>query len=271
MVAPRSYGKDPGIPYIVAIGGLYKVNLIISGISQRSGSTLVQRIFNSRPQSLIWGEHGGIVSQFVSIGDIVGYYSAFSKRQRESFLRLEQPDIWTANMTPERRYVTNACIHSLRTFLDHLYAQQIESHDFIGFKEVRYGRRELELLKLCYPELKIILLIRHPRDIWASMPDWGYTSSIEVFVRDWNNRAADYLGMISRNVPDIYLLKYEDLLARTPEMLEWLLPLAKISRKDFDTVMANVLLSTRKSIPNEQGEYITSQCALRLAEYGYSP
>lgn len=141
------------------------MDIIISSNTHRTGSTLIQRIFNAREETLIWGEHGGALSSFIDIYNKLTHFSRFSETERQNYFgNNEDPNQWIASMTPEMDYVEQSIVNSVRVFLDSLYKQYRDTHDTIGFKEVRYGKQELELFKRCYPEAKIVLLVRHPLD-----------------------------------------------------------------------------------------------------------
>ena len=51
------------------------INLVILSPVHRSGSTLLQRICNSRKGTLIWGEHGGLLAHYANIYASAAYFS----------------------------------------------------------------------------------------------------------------------------------------------------------------------------------------------------
>ncbi|MGO4373462.1 hypothetical protein AB4Z21_22395 [Paenibacillus sp. MCAF20] len=63
------------------------MNVILSAATHRSGSTLVQRILNARPQTLIWGEHLGVLSQFHAIYRKVQTLSEKGKSSRQAYFQ----------------------------------------------------------------------------------------------------------------------------------------------------------------------------------------
>src|SRR3972149_1198387 len=100
------------------------IDLIISGATHRSGSTLLQRIFNARKKTLIWGEHVGCLTDFCKTYDKIKYFSERYKRQREIYFSSgENPNYWNPNMTPDVSYLESAMINCVKTFFDTLYAQ----------------------------------------------------------------------------------------------------------------------------------------------------
>ncbi len=55
------------------------MDLAIFATSQRAGSTLVQRIFNARPKTLVWGEGGRVLSYLCHALGQAELYAADSK------------------------------------------------------------------------------------------------------------------------------------------------------------------------------------------------
>ena len=115
-------------------------------------------------------------------------------------------------MSPEMDYIQCAVVNSARTLLNSLYDQYRQSHDIVGFKEVRYGGCELELLRRCYPQAEILLLMRHPYKTWNSTPrDWYV--SLDAWATTWAERTQSYL-QASISDSHCHLIRYEDIVAR---------------------------------------------------------
>src|SRR5699024_4892060 len=140
------------------------MDIMLSSATHRSGSTLLQRIFNARKKTLIWGENGGCLTLFSSIHHNALYYANHSRQERANYFNNgEDPNHWIATMTPPKENVTESLIHSVKAFHEQLYEEGYrDTHDLIGYKEVRYGEPELNLFRMCYPKSAIVLLIRHP-------------------------------------------------------------------------------------------------------------
>ncbi|WP_432401152.1 sulfotransferase [Wukongibacter sp. M2B1] len=246
------------------------MDLIISAVSQRTGSTLLQRIFNKRKNTLIWGEHGGVLKVYLNIYETTSYFSLVSKQERNNYFEKgEDPNQWIANMTPEDKYVKAAVVNSLRTFLDSLYMQYRDSHDIIGFKEVHYGR-ELELLRDCYPFANIILLVRNPIDIWKSLPHKknNLWISLEELIKEWNEKTSLYLEY-QKKYNNFYLVRYEDIVRKKTSTIELISKLGKLSLGDIDEVLECKLYSTSKEIPQQDREMIVKGCSESMKKLGY--
>ncbi|KAB2329370.1 sulfotransferase [Cytobacillus depressus] len=217
------------------------MDILISAATHRSGSTLLQRIFNARMKTLIWGEHNGVLTNFCELEKKLSDYASKFEHQREVYFKTnENPSNWIATMNPSKKFIDNAVHHSVKAFLDNLYAEHNKTHDIIGFKEVRYGQAELELFRKCYPHTKIILLVRNPIDVWRShsnhLKKEVYNHSLEKFIKKWRNHVLYYINL-AKNDPNAYFLKYEDIVARKPKTLNTILDVADITMEEFNSVL----------------------------------
>lgn len=217
------------------------MDILISAATHRSGSTMLQRIFNARKKTLIWGEHNGVLSDFYKLRKNLKDYSSKFKSQRVKYFNTnENPSNWIATMNPSNEYIDNAVHQSMKAFLDHLYAEHRNNHDIIGFKEVRYGQTELELFRKCYPDAKIILLVRDPRNVWKShgrgLRKEFYNKSLIKFTQKWNEHASYYVNF-AQNDPKAFLLKYEDIVERKPEIINIVLGVANLSMEELNSVL----------------------------------
>jgi hypothetical protein len=245
------------------------LNLIILSLLHRSGSTLLQRICNARKKTLIWGEHCAVLKQFADIYKSVGGFSITQSAEREEyFARGEDPNLWIANMCPDVDHVRMAIVNSARTLLNTLYRQHRESHDIVGFKEVQYGRAEAELLRQCYPETKILFLVRHPFNMWNSTPrDWY--PSFEAWADAWNTTARDFI-MLARTEPNCLLIRYEDLVRKEPKTLEVLTEVAQVTDQEIANVLGHKIGSGRVGISDTERRTILKRCREPMELLGYS-
>ncbi|WP_088832063.1 sulfotransferase [Paenibacillus tyrfis] len=235
------------------------MDVIISAVTNRTGSTLVQRIFNARRKTLIWGEHGGIVTEFVRIGELAGHFSIQGREEKEAyFMSGENPNTWIANMSPDLERIKEGIVQAVKTCFRSMYAENRDNHDRIGFKEVRYGKPEIELLKTCYPDAVIVLMVRHPVDVWKSETSY-WSGDAGLFGHTWNERALQYAELHNPE-RGLHLLRYEELVERDETALGLLEELADISRDKIDNVLNVNLNSTRTERPAADIEQIRTIC-----------
>ncbi len=246
-----------------------KMDLLISAATHRSGSTLVQRIFNRRKETLIWGEQYGILTQFQRMHQLLKEYSTNHRQQRENYFRDgENPNHWIACMVPELDYVDHAVEESVKTLFATLYAQHKEGHDIIGFKEVRYGKEELTLFRICYPETPILLLVRNPLDVWKSMLGAGLGNNVVPFAKKWQTNASYYLDLAKQD-PAVYLVRYEDIVLKQPDATLTIAKLGKLSEEEIDSVIAKKIWSTPRTPTTADEHAIIQTCGSTMKAYGY--
>lgn len=245
------------------------MDLIISAATHRTGSTLLQRIFNARAKTLIWGEQDGALTHFFKIYKKAEHYSVdLSDQRRKYFENNEDPNRWIACMMPELEYVEEAIINSIKAFCETLYTKYPGNHDIIGFKEVRYGEDELTLFRKCYPKAEIILLVRNPVDVWKSMIGVGLGNNVNRMVQKWN-RNTEYYLKLAQNDPKAHLILYEDMINRDKSTLDLISDLGQLTKQEIDHVLNKKILSTSKEIATKQREFIVNKCEKIMKECNY--
>lgn len=248
------------------------MDIVISAAVHRSGSTLLQRIVNSRKGNLIWGEHQGVLTDFLDIFKKVRHYSMDYRGERQTyFAGGENPNTWIATITPEHEYVERAMVESARAFLDSLYAQYRDTHDRIGFKEVRYGEHELRLLRKCYPRAEFLLLVRHPAATWRSLVNcrgW-YKEDAAATADRWSRNVSGYLSFAEKD-PLAHLIRYEDLVAGDPATLRLVAETAGLSENRIRDVLGSRIGSTAgDAIAEEDLAALLERCREPMRRLGY--
>lgn len=143
----------------------------------RSGSTLVQRLINSDPQILVWGEpyHKGNFVQVLS-ESVRSFTATFPSADyfidSANFAGSEKSldRRWTANLYPE----LEAFVAAQRAFFQTLYGQPAQKRGFgrWGLKEVRLDIHHAIYLHWLFPQAKFIFLYRNPYKAYASCHTW---------------------------------------------------------------------------------------------------
>ncbi|MGC5325143.1 sulfotransferase [Brevibacillus sp. SYSU BS000544] len=248
------------------------MDVILSAATHRSGSTLLQRIFNARKETLVWGEHLGVLRDFVHIQQKVMRMSRMGQKSRESYFNQgENPNQWLAIMAPGPYFIRAATIQSVKMYLDCLYSQHREGHDMVGFKEVRYGAQELSILQECYPQAKLVLIVRNPIEAWKSYPkSWGEYRSALQFARQWNRNVNYYLQLVNSN-PNASLIQYEKMVRKDPVTIERLAQLAQLTHQEIHSVLAQKIRGSRrkKTITMAQRAIIRRHCRRNMRLLGY--
>lgn len=233
------------------------MDLVISAVTHRSGSTLLQRVCCARPGTLIWGEHDGALSRFIDLRKQAMRFAESGDLQRERYFNDgEDPNRWIATMNPDAEHVEGAVVASARAFLECLYSTSRPAHDVVGFKEVRYGRDELALLRACYPQMHLVLLVRDPVATWRSISGLGAWrfgderyGSVERFVEYWDQTVRDYVDW-SRTDPRSTLVVHDCLSTLEADTVERVRRIAQVSRQDVIDVVAHRIRSAAPVTPS---------------------
>lgn len=142
----------------------------------RSGSTLLARMLNCLPQTIVWGEHGAALSPLLK-----SYSSA--RKVAESRLVTEstrylqpvlqrQPILRNSGMSIEwlNWFTANDIATLYQQLVSDLFYPEMVRDRFArwGFKEIRYREVEYDLLRQLFPDMKAIILHRSPVAVCAS-------------------------------------------------------------------------------------------------------
>jgi hypothetical protein len=223
------------------------LKLMILSPVHRTGSTLLQRICNSRQGTLIWGEHGGTLGNFADIFTCAAYFAVMGAGERDAYFGQEEKNsnLWIASMCPDLNCVRQAVVAAARAFLNSLYGQYRSSHDILGFKEVHYGGNELALLRHCYPNADFLLLIRNPLHAWKSTWRTAYPT-LEYWISKYKSGLIAFRDCAKID-PHCHLIRYEDLIHHEKKTLDAVADVAKVSRQQMAMVLAHKVGATKGS------------------------
>jgi hypothetical protein len=197
--------------------------IFVLGSGWRTGSTLMQRMLNDTPKTLIWGEpysEGAIVQRLAeSIAFLDPENGRFQGKILSDDAAVPGEEEWTANMTPPLPRLVDA--H--RAMLDQLFKVPAALHgaERWGIKEVVWGRDVIDLLALLYPAARFVLLVRDPVAQWRSYRPqtrrpWFYRwpespiGSPVSFGRLWDRLVREFV-LAATELPQATLVRYEDL------------------------------------------------------------
>jgi hypothetical protein len=244
------------------------LDLFVLSPVHRTGSTLLQRICNSRKETLLWGEHGGVLTHFATIFRSVALFAVTRESERdEYFTQGENPNLWIANMCPELECVQQAIVNSARSLLSTLYGRYRKTHDILGFKEVQYGRAELGLLRCCYPKAQFLLLLRNPLNAWKSTPRNWYPS-LEHWTKKYNDGVSGYLDFAA-NDANCHVLRYEDLIKLESKVMAVLADVARLSPETVAMVLAHKIGSSSGLLSDSDRDLILATCREPMERLGY--
>jgi hypothetical protein len=131
----------------------------------RSGGTLLMRLLNCHPGLVIWGEHGGIINQFVEMDEILKLHRhlnplAGNSEKLAEFVNNEGDGL--NSFTPWAGPLTTPIFHeATRKFLHESFSRGLKPGQRWGFKEIRYHKPQTAAFLFdLFPNGQIILLQR---------------------------------------------------------------------------------------------------------------
>ncbi len=194
------------------------VPLLVLAAGQRCGSTLIQRLLCSHPQVLIWGEHVGQLRPVLAASQRLLRWTESSGAAGRAEHVTYGHQGFIANLTPERGHIDAACV----AFVETLFAVPAREagRPIWGFKEIHYGLADVLSLRRLFPDLRVIQLVRDPRDVLCSLDEWerhgGWSRArTEQSVRWWLEVASSFVPVDADPELRGYILpiRYEDLIS----------------------------------------------------------
>ena len=209
-----------------------KKQLFIIGTG-RSGTTLIQRVINTFPDTMIWGEHAGFLKQLSEL-----YYFLNNNQQMHEYS-------YACEVSDEKKFnlasyndskVWQAWINWFRPGdLKKIFRGMVEEFfcptefdklSIWGFKEIRYGPddRVLDFLAEIYPEATFLFVTRDSLNTIESQITTfhkgksRYTKikrliqlpQIIKVAKNWKRQNALYLKLSQEHPVSHYLIRYED-------------------------------------------------------------
>ena len=203
--------------------------------SGRSGTTLIQRIMNTFPNTMIWGEHAGFLNQLSEL-----YYFLKENPSLHEFSYQQEVDIKRKYSLTEYNdsRIWQAWINWFRPGdLDDLFRNIMENtfcpEQFVdlrlwGFKEIRYGAedRVFSFLNALYPDASYLFISRESLNTIESQITTFYKgkskftrlkrlfqiSSLLKIAKQWQIQN-DYYRLLAKENPERYVaIRYEDAL-----------------------------------------------------------
>jgi hypothetical protein len=191
--------------------------LLVLAAGQRCGSTLIQRLLSSHPRVLIWGEHVGQLRPVLIANQRLRLWTETNGMAGRNELAANGYQGFIANLTPERTAIDKACA----AFIDTMFAEPAREacRPIWGFKEVCYGLSDVLLLREFFPQLRVIQIVRDPRDVLRSLDEWersgGWSrTDTDTALRRWLDVARSFVGTATDPHLRSFILpiRYEDLI-----------------------------------------------------------
>jgi Sulfotransferase family len=205
--------------------------IFILGCSFRSGSTFLQRLVNSTDEAFIWGENVGLSEELIAVVAKLRSWREISRVQALD-LESEGGKAWIANLTPAIDELEPA-----RAFLKCFYSEPTRLRGVLrwGFKEVRHDASVAAFLLELFPAARVILLVRDPRAVLASMATsawYSHAGGAKAIVAAWKRAVDSFLAF---DDPRALLLRLEDV--QELGVLEQIATHLEIESSRFDTAL----------------------------------
>lgn len=221
------------------LGGRSRIRrdpVFIFASGNRCGSTLLQRLLNSNPDVLVWGEHGGALQSVLEGSERFGDWAYDHREHSETFFR-SGPDHFIPNMSPSPERIRAAA----RTYVEEVFADSAlaAGRHIWGFKEVRYRLPVALLLQELFPEARFIHLTRRIEDCFLSMKRWELSGE---WKRSWTIESLNNWALINRGFLDqghelsqLISVRYEDMTSLSPhEFISKISDFLRLPADDFD-------------------------------------
>ncbi len=194
----------------------------------RGGTTYAQRILNCHRRVVVWGENGGLVTRLRKA------HERARNLRRVDVGRYQRFDAFAPEFMPWASRLDRAGLRrAMARFVRDLHRAAPPAH-FWGFKEIKHGNlRDLRFLHALFPDARIVLLVRHPRDVLRSELHVAWAprrarldarSSAQRFVMRYVRAVGAFVDFAAEHPETARLLRYEDLLrpAAIRALFTWL-------------------------------------------------
>ena len=182
-----------------------KYNFILICSIGRSGSTTLQRILNTIPETNIFGENNSAILHLLRFYKSIKSKQIINKKY-DHFVKNELKPCWY-NYFNEKD-IKNKIKEMIISFLNY------DKATTIGFKEIRYSEKndDLSLLhefKELFPNVKILIHIRNDTKKQSQSDWWGENSKeSEKYIINTNKYLTNFYNT---NKDFVYLSTFEDM------------------------------------------------------------
>jgi hypothetical protein len=194
----------------------------------RGGTTFVQRLLNCHRQVTIWGENGGFASRLRLMHERFARDAQFVDSRD-----FRQFDAFADTFAPYANPVdSNELIKHMATFLETMYWPDRRPTVW-GFKEIRHNNQaDIAFLRLLFPNAKLVLLMRHPRDLlrsdlhsqWSPAQFGRFSGYVDRFIVRYLRTCLAFSNAVDQFPADARICSYEEFCERGfyPEFCDWL-------------------------------------------------
>ena len=179
----------------------------------RTGSTTLQRIINTIPNSNICGENNG------AINDLLRFYKNIKETTnkiqsefRECNFKNDYNEILSKNIKPAwyNSFSYEKIVEQIKNTIVLMF-KDLESTNIWGFKEIRYNNGQIELIQLfkeLFPETKVIIQIRE-NIVAQSVSGWFKDMKQEDVIKYLKYRNKELINFYNMNQNYCFFITFE--------------------------------------------------------------
>ncbi|MDG3088644.1 sulfotransferase [Vibrio hannami] len=180
----------------------------------RTGSTLVQRFFNTSDDLLIWGEPNFLLPFGNAFDKSVGHFKSVAWQQ-EVVEKQGFQKAWSPVLNPK----VETLLEGYRAFFNTTYGLELTKFGKSrwGFKEVRQNAyQHASMMKQLFPDSKIIFHYRNPYDVYESLLGTDFHKNFQgpfQPMRFWAKNMRDFLDSEKVEKLDALVISHEEFVA----------------------------------------------------------
>jgi hypothetical protein len=218
------------------------MNFIIIAATGRSGSTTLQRIINSIPDSNITGEKWGAIEDLLNCYKNIKETTSYSPKNNDDEL-LTMDEMIKANIKPAwyncfyLEEVKNNIKNTIISIL--VRSESISNYRIIGYKEIRFFNK-LHLLDEfveLFPNTKIICHLSDNLERQCKSDWWKLDENSKQHLLDYNNQLINYAS----NKDNCYLSYMKNLFDIDEVEKMFLFLGEKLNKEEYDLIISNSL------------------------------
>jgi sulfotransferase family protein len=189
-------------------------SLLVAASSHRSGSTLLQRYVTAMSDLFVWGESDPLIE---SLRRTYEAWPGSRKNEGEYHASMADPSFMERNYTPNLSPPRAVVLDAFREAIVRIYGDNPDGFERWGWKAVQYGEAEMDFVRLLFPEIRMLLLVRDPYDVARSVrrKGWidkrGYFTGVREVAEHWVERTSHFVRLRDANDDRLLFVRYEEL------------------------------------------------------------
>ena len=200
--------------------------LFITAPTARNGVTLLQRLVNSSRKMIVYGENMNFMSSLPKlVHSSVQVHTDRTEEfdaARKQFLE-QTTEGWTSNLWPEPQpfmmIAFEAFYKSAAT-----YQQLSEKYGYQrwGIKNPLNEPQMIERMRILMPQARFVFIYRNPIDVIKSAKSRAFITNVDQ-LRQYAIQWREVLSAVVKyGFPNVWVLKYEDLIAKPDPVIDQL-------------------------------------------------